>query len=81
MGADAIDALPALSGHLEPVVPSQRTVHEDMVSVDERKHGAILLEQIGEESLGFLLHGAAERYESREVALALLIKRSDVAHV
>ena len=52
-----------------------------MVSVDERKHGAVLLEQVGEESLGFLLHGTAERYEGRKVALALLIKRGDVAHV
>ena len=40
-----------------------------------------ILEKVGEEALGLLLHGASERDEGREVPLALLIKRSDVAHV
>ena len=58
---------------------SQRSVHEHMVGVNQRKHPPILLEEVREETLGLLLHGAAHRYEGREVSLALLIQRRDIA--
>ena len=81
LGTDAVNTLPALAGHLETVMAGQRAVHEDMVGIDEREHGAVLLEEVGEEALGFFLHITAQGDERREVSLTLLVERGDVAHV
>ena len=59
----------------------QRAVYEDVVGINQRKHRPILLKQIGKETFCLLLHGTTERDEGREVPLALLIKRGDVAHM
>ena len=59
----------------------QRAVHENVVGINQRKHGPILLKQIGKETFCLLLHGTTERDERREVPLALLIKRGKVAYV
>ena len=52
-----------------------------MVGVEKREDRPVLLEKIGEESFGFLLHRAPQTGELREVALALLVEGGDIAHV
>ena len=79
--ANAIDAPPVIPFRIEAVMLRERPVHERVIRIEQRKHGAVLLEQIHEEAHGLLLHVAPQTDERREMALALFIERRDIAHV
>ena len=52
-----------------------------MVGVEDIEHGAVALEEVGEEPDGLLVHRAPERGELGEDLLALLVVRVEAADV
>ena len=67
----------SVAGHArDAVVLGERLVQERVVGVENVKHRAVVLEQVGEEPDRFLVHRAAQIPERREVPLALLVEWS-----
>ena len=59
----------------------ERPIHKAVIRIQQREHAAVFLEEVDEETHGFLLHVAAQTEEGGEVSLALFIERPDIAHM
>ena len=57
----------------------ERAIHEGVVRIEQREHGAIFLKQMSEKLHGFLLEVATHIHERGEVARTLFIQSLQIA--